>query len=315
MREMMLRAQRDRYAIGYFEAWDTYSMEAVLETAEEENSPVIIGFGGMMLETEWLDHGGVALLGAIGSHYARRSQVPVALILNEAQSMGQIRQGIDAGFNTLMLDTSTWPWDDAVATVSEITEIAHRNNLTVEAELGCLPDATSEGIDDSAAFLTDPERAAEFVEITGIDCLAVSIGNVHLLTRHDAPINHAHLEAIHARVQVPLVIHGGTSFPAESIPHAIANGVAKFNVGTTLKKAYAEAAREAISKSTALSVHELMGSHKVTDWCEAGKKAMKERVRTLMRLYGSAGKALRHHPEARICPSPCEARADKGEAR
>lgn len=291
MREMMLRAQCDGYAIGYFEAWDTYSMEAVVETAEEERSPVVIGFGGMMLDTAWLDSGGVALLGAIGSHYAQRSQVPVALILNEAQSMGQIRQGIDAGFNTLMLDTSTWPWENAVAAVSEIVSIAHRNNLTVEAELGCLPDATSEGIDDSAAFLTDPERAAEFVAQTGIDCLAVSIGNVHLLTRHDAPINHAQLEEIHARVKIPLVIHGGTSFPQASIPHAVAHGVAKFNVGTTLKKAYAEAAGIAISGSKDLSVHVLLGSHKITDWCEAGKKAMKERVRSLMRLYGSVGKA------------------------
>ncbi|MCX6379104.1 MAG: class II fructose-bisphosphate aldolase, partial [Armatimonadetes bacterium] len=93
MLDMMRHAQQNGYGLGYFEAWDTYSMEAVLEAAEEENSPVILGFGGMMLDTEWLDEGGVALMGAIGGHYARKSRVPVSLILNEAQTMEQVVQG------------------------------------------------------------------------------------------------------------------------------------------------------------------------------------------------------------------------------
>lgn len=291
MLDMMRRAQENRYGLGYFEAWDSYSMEAVLETAEEENSPVILGFGGMMLDSQWLNEGGVALMGAIGSHYARRSKVPVSLILNEAQTMEQVVQGIEAGFNTVMLDTSAWAWDEAVQAVSHLTKYAHERGVTVEAELGRLPDATEDGVDDSTAFLTDPEQAAQFIALTGADCLAVSIGNVHLLTRNYAPVNPAHLEAIRAQVSVPLVIHGGTSFPPEAVPHAIANGVAKFNVGTTLKKAFQEGAQAAIAASEGASVHDTLGSHKSADWCVAGKLAMKERVRTLLRLYGGAGRA------------------------
>ncbi len=291
MLDMMRHAQQNGYGLGYFEAWDTYSMEAVLEAAEEENSPVILGFGGMMLDTKWLDEGGVALMGAIGGHYARKSRVPVSLILNEAQTMEQVVQGIEAGFNTVMLDTSAWEWDDAVEAVAKLVRIAHAKGVVVEAELGRLPDATADGIDDSTAFLTDPDTAAQFVALTGADCLAVSIGNVHLLTSHYAPVDSAHLEAIHSRVSVPLVIHGGTSFPPEAIPHAIAHGVAKFNVGTTLKKAFQEGAQTAISGSQGMSVHDLLGSHKSTDWCIAGKLAMKERVRALIRLYGSGGHA------------------------
>lgn len=291
MRVMMQHAQENRYGLGYFEAWDTYSLEAVLETAEEESSPVILGFGGMMLDTDWLDQGGVALMGAIGSHYAKKSRVPVALILNEAQTLSQTVQGIEAGFNTVMLDTSAWEWEEAVRAVAEVARIAHEKGGTVEAELGRLPDATADGIDDSTAYLTDPEKAASFVELTGADCLAVSIGNVHLLTSHYAPIDPAHLEKIHARVSVPLVIHGGTSFPPDAIPHAIAHGVAKFNVGTTLKRAYLEGVQSAIGVSEGISVHDLLGSHKPSDICEAGKQAMKARVRSLIRLYGSAGHA------------------------
>lgn len=292
MLAMMQHAQQNRYGLGYFEAWDTYSMEAVLESAEEESSPVILGFGGMMLDAEWLDRGGVELLGTIGSHYARKSKVPVSLILNEAQTLEQTLQGIESGFNAVMLDTSSWEWERAVSSVAEIAKVAHARGVSVEVELGRLPDATSDGIDDSTAFLTDPDRAAEFVTLTGADCLAVSIGNVHLLTSHYAPINPAHLEAIHARVSVPLVIHGGTSFPPDAIPHALAHGVAKFNVGTTLKKAFLEGVQSALEKRDPnLSVHDLLGSHKSHDLCVAGKQAMKERVRALIRLYGSGGHA------------------------
>src|SRR4051794_18741376 len=103
-------AVRFGYAIGYFEAWDSYSLEAVLEAAEEERSPVILGFGGMMADSAWLDNGGVDLLGAMGRVAAQRAHVPVSLLLNEAQTYEQALQGMEAGFNAIMLDTSAWPW-------------------------------------------------------------------------------------------------------------------------------------------------------------------------------------------------------------
>ncbi len=292
MLTMMRHAKQGGYGLGYFEAWDAYSMEAVLEVAEEESSPIILGFGGMMLDSEWLDASGVELLGAIGSHYARKSRVPVSLILNEAQTLEQTLQGIDSGFNVVMLDTSAWEWDRAVEAVSELAKIAHERGVTVEAELGRLPDATTEGIDDTTAFLTDPSDAQSFIELTGADCLAVSIGNVHLLTAHDAPVNMNHLRAIHERVSIPLVIHGGTSFPAASVAEAIQYGVAKFNVGTTLKKTFTEAIRcEVADWSPNVDVHEILGSHKERDLMVVGKRAMKERVRELLCLYGSNGRA------------------------
>jgi ketose-bisphosphate aldolase len=286
------QARQGGYAVGYFEAWDSYSLEAVLEAAEAERSPVILGFGCMMLADDWLDAGGVEELGALGRTVAARARVPVTLLLNEAHTYDQARRGVEAGFNAVMLDTSSWPWQQALEQVSELTRVAHARGVAVEAELGRLPDAVEGGVDDSQASLTDPEQAAAFVVQTGVDCLAVSIGNVHLLTAELAPVDLDHLEAIHRRVPVPLVMHGGTSFPPAAVPRAIAAGVAKFNVGTSLKQAFFEGLRAAVDgQPERPNVHDIIGSHSALDLMTPGKRRMRDRVRELMSVYGSSGRA------------------------
>ena len=284
--DLFADARCSGYALGYFEAWDSTSLEAVLDAAEAENSPVILGFGCMMLDSTWLDAGGVELLGAMGRAVAQRAKVPVALLLNEARTFDQAVRGMDAGFNAVMLDTSSWGTHEAMAAVAKLTELAHARGIAVEAELGRLPDAVGDGIDNSSAALTDPEQAAQFVAHTGVDCLAVSIGNVHLLTNGYAPVDMAHMEAIYQRVPVPLVIHGGTSFPPAEVPRAIAAGALKFNVGTILKKTFLEGLRETVHALPAQPfVHDLMGSHKDADLFTQGKARMTAKVRELIRLY------------------------------
>ena len=151
---LLRQAQAGGYALGYFEAWDSYSLEAVCEAAEEERSPVILGFGGMMADRRWLDEGGVEALGALGRTRGERAAVPVGLLLNEAQTLEQALRGLDAGFNAVMLDTSAWPWDGALEVVAELARVAHIRDVAVEAELGRLPDATAEGIDETGASQT-----------------------------------------------------------------------------------------------------------------------------------------------------------------
>jgi len=288
MKTMMRQAMAGGYAVGYFEAWGSYSLEAALEAAEEQRSPVILGFGAMMLDGVWLDHRGVELLGAIGRTITLRARVPFALLFNEAQTLDQAQRAIDAGFNAVMLDTSAWPRQRAVDTLSALVREAHSRHVTVEVELGRLPDATATGIDMRGHALTDPADAVWFMAETGADCLAVSIGNVHLLTTHSAPVDLDRLAAIRRAVPAPLVIHGGTSFPPECVAAAISHGVAKFNVGTVLKRAFREAAAGAIGGP---DVHAVLGSHKPADCMVAGKAAMKQKISELMRLYGSAGRA------------------------
>lgn len=285
-------AKRNGYGIGYFEAWDSYSLEAVAEAAESERAPVILGFGCMMADRAWLDRGGIELLGGIGRAVAGRTSVPVALLLNETHTYEQALRGIDAGFNALMIDTSAWSLPDATDAVSRLVEAAHPRGVAVEGELGRLPDAVEGGIDDSGAVFTEPLQAAAFAEQTGVDCLAVSVGNVHLLTESLAPVDLDHLRAIHSRVAVPLVMHGGTSFPPHAVPQAIAAGVLKFNVGTVLKQAFLDGMRESVHAwPRRVNAHRVLGSHTASDVMLAGQARMRSKVSELMRLYGSSGRA------------------------
>ena len=154
--------------------------EAVLDAAEAESAPVILGFGAMMVDGAWLDGGGIEVLGAIGRTYAARSAVDVALLFNEAHTLEQAMRGIDAGFNAVMIDTHSWPTEDAIVAVRELCRVAHQSGVAVEGELGSPAEATASGVDHSHERLTDPDEAARFVEETGVDCLAVSVGNVHI---------------------------------------------------------------------------------------------------------------------------------------
>jgi fructose-bisphosphate aldolase class II len=200
--------------------------------------------------------------------------------------------GIQAGFNAVMVDTSTWPLGQSMELTGKLVHVAHEHGVAVEAELGHLPDATLTGIDSSLAALTDPEEAALFAEQTGVDCLAVSIGNVHLLTHTLASIDLPRLKAIHERTAVPLVIHGGTGFPPDAVAQAILYGVGKFNVGTILKKTFLEGIQDSVERlGAAVNVHDVLGSHRELDYLQEGKRRLRAKVQELLQVYRSSGQA------------------------
>ena len=285
--DLLAEARAGGYAVGYFEAWDGYSLDAVIRAAELERSPAIVGFGCLLVDQGWLDRGGIEILALTGRLAAEGSDAPVSLLLNEAHTLEHGLRGVEAGFGAVMLCTG-----DLEAN-AELVRASHARGVAVEAELGSLPDGDSRGrIDDSDAALTDPDAAAAFVAATGVDALAVSIGNVHTLEGRAAPVDLARLDAIRRAVEVPLVVHGGTSFPAEAVPAAIACGVAKFNAGTLLKRAYLDGLRASLGSSLPeQSPHDLVGSHREPDLALRATGPVVERVRSLMRLYGSAGRA------------------------
>jgi ketose-bisphosphate aldolase len=287
MTEILAGAREGGYAVGYFEAWDSYSLEAVVDAAEAERAPVILGFGCLLLEQQWLEDGGIEMLGCIGAQAAERASVPVALLLNEAYKLEHALRGIRAGFNAVMLCSND------VDVTAGLVKQAHARGVAVEAEVGELPSGAADGeVDSSHAALTDPEEAAEFVAATGVDCLGVSFGNVHTLEGRVATVDLDRLAAIRARVEVPLVVHGGTAFPVEAIPGAIACGVAKFNIGTVLKRAYFDVLATAVaSAGRHESPHDLVGSHGPRDVLAAGKPSVVDAVRERIALYGGSGRA------------------------
>jgi len=285
-------AIKGNYAVGYFESWDSYSFEAILETAEEEKSPIIMGFGATMLEDNWLDKNGIEFLAASGRALIKDAKVPVAFLLNETHTLEQAIRGVEAGFNTVMIDSHRWEVDKAKKEVKELVDIAHKNNVEVEAEFGSLPDYLGGEIVDAKSYMTDPAEAKKFVEETGIDCLAVAIGNVHLLTKGSANIDIQRLKEIRSQVSLPIAIHGGTGFPDNQIKEAIANGVAKFNVGTRLKTDFLKSVTEYVtSLDENCFVHDIVGSHKKSDFLEVGKDSIKANARKFIKLYGSGGMA------------------------
>jgi ketose-bisphosphate aldolase len=282
--QLLSDAQADGYAVGYFEAWDLYSLEAVLEAAEAENAPVILGFGGVMMEPGWFDGGGLERLGALGLAVARSAKVPVSLILNEVTTFAQVVRGIQVGFNVVMLDTSDLPYHENVRLTRRIVERAHAVGVGVEAEVGMLPDASGD-MGGGAGRLTDPDEAARFVSETGVDALAVSVGNVHTLTDGQAVIDLERLAAIHRAVSVPLVIHGGTGFPEEAIPQVIPLGVAKFNFGVVLKQSFLAGLTEAVGAlPSQVNAHQVVGSRKDADVLQQGKLRIREEVGRRIRL-------------------------------
>lgn len=291
--ELLSRAVEGVYGIGYFESWDLPSLEAVLEAAEAERAPVIVGFGGMMVDAAWLERRGVAMLGAAARTVAERASVPVAVMFNEAQTEAQAMAALESGYTCVLLSTDSLTDEEALQTTARLVRRAHAVGVAVEAELGHLPDATAS--DEGDAEMTDPDKAASFVAATGVDCLAVSVGNVHIKTDGWAAVDSRRLEALCSAVPVPLAIHGGTSFPPEAVPHAVRHHAVKFNVGTALKRVYWQALSERIGREIAwpdaVRLHELLGSRKDADCTREAREALTAKVRELMRLYGSSGRA------------------------
>jgi ketose-bisphosphate aldolase len=287
--QLLAAAREGGYAVGYFEAWDSYSLEAVVEAAEAERSPVVLGFGCAMVDGAWLDGGGIELLAGMATHAAGTTTVPVSVLFNETHNLEQAKRGVEAGFSAAMVDTCDLTEGEAQQVVAELARWAHQRGAAVEGELGHLPNFTGTAVDASGSHLTEPDEAAEFVRATGVDCLAVSVGNVHLLEGREAPLQLDRIGAVGQAAGVPLVLHGGTGLTAGAIPAVIAGGVAKINVGTGLKRAFLEAMREALAVDA--SPHDLLGSHKALDAAVVGKAKMRAEVRRLMHLYGSAGRA------------------------
>lgn len=290
MNEILARALQKGYAVGYFEAWDQYSLEAVLEAAEEAESPTILGFGAAVTNQAWLDRWGVEELTALARCLAERSRVPTAILFNEARTIAQALRGLYSGCNAVMLEASDSSYEENVESTRRIVEVAHSLGASVEAELGHLGDAS--GPEIKAGVLTNPEVAACFVESTGIDALAVSIGNVHMLTDGEAEVDLNLLASIHRAIQVPLVLHGGTGFPNVAVQPAIACGVAKINFGTRLKQVFLEGVREALREiPDRPNIHHYIGSRDESDVMHRGKAKVKALIADLIELYGSAGKA------------------------
>jgi len=284
---MLAGASAGGYALGYFESWNFESLQGVIDAAEQARSPIILGFNGEFLSRPGRDAAErLSWYAALGLAAAGSASVPCGLIFNECPRDDWTREAIELGFNLVMpADPHAAPAEYA-RRVADLRRLAHDRGAAIEAEIGELPlGSASEGGEP-----TDPETAAAFVEATGVDLLAVSVGNVHIMARGEQGLDLGRLAAIRRRVGVPLVLHGGTGIAADSLREAIALGVAKVNYGTYLTRRYLAAVREAISRVED-DPHRLLGLGGPDDLLVAGRLAVRDAVRERIGLLGCCGRA------------------------
>ncbi|MCX6622721.1 MAG: class II fructose-bisphosphate aldolase [Acidobacteria bacterium] len=280
------------YAVCYCESWNLESFQAVIEAASELNSPVIAGFsGGFLADPGRRAPENLAYYAGM-ARALKSAPIPVSLLLNETGSFSQIEAAIELGFNAIMVENERLSFEEYSALVRQVVALAHRRGVHVEAQLGHLANGWDQG--EGHGEFTDPEVARAFVKDTGIDALAVAIGNVHILTSGTATVNLEALDRIREAVSLPLVLHGGTGFPPDAVDAVILRGVAKFNFGTGLKQAFLAAVRERLEAyREPMNPHPFVGMGGSEDVLTGGREAMTRQVMELLRRFRSAGKAGR----------------------
>jgi fructose/tagatose bisphosphate aldolase len=259
----------------------------VVQAAEELNAPAIVGFnGGFLMNPKRLRPERLAWYACLRLGF-ESTPVPAGFLLNEAGNLDQVREAIQSGFNAVMLENDGLSLGEYRLLVKELVLLARHSGVWVEAQVGTLPWGNGRA---RVGQITDPNIAAAFVAETGVDALAVSIGNIHVLTDGEASIDLEALRRIRSRIDIPLVIHGGTSLNRAVVQDLIALGVAKINFGTVLKQVYLEAVREALSMYCFPSdPHEYLGKGGKNDILTAGREALKKKIAELTRVCGAAG--------------------------
>jgi tagatose 1,6-diphosphate aldolase GatY/KbaY len=228
MAELLRRAATEGYAVPSFCVWNAESMEVVLRTAAKLKAPVILMNG-----PGEFDLLAPRDMGAVAHALAERFDVPAALHLDHGNSLAQVEACLAADYTSVMLDYSTRPFAENMEALRRVVDLAHPRGVTVEGELGVIgkvDQITTEG--GSQSTLTDPAMAAAFVKQTGIDALAVSIGNAHGLYTKLPQLDFERLAKLQAATRVPLVLHGGSGTPEADLHHAIKLGITKVNLAT-----------------------------------------------------------------------------------
>ncbi|ELP8107724.1 TPA: tagatose bisphosphate family class II aldolase [Vibrio vulnificus] len=277
-REMLKRAQLGGYAVPAFNIHNLETVQVVVETASEMGSPVILaGTPGTY------DYAGTDYLISICKEAAHKHSIPLVLHLDHHEDLQDIRNKVEHGIRSVMIDGSHHAFDQNIDIVRSVVQYCNRFDASVEAELGRLGGQEDDLIVDSVdALMTDPASAAEFVRRTGIDSLAVAIGTAHGLYKAEPKLDFARLEKIRSVVDIPLVLHGASGVPDEMVRRCIELGVCKVNVATELKIAFADAVKGHFAEHP--------DANDPRKYITPGKAAMKRVVMDKIRMCGSEGK-------------------------
>jgi fructose-bisphosphate aldolase class II len=260
--------------------WNAESLEAILLACQAAAAPVILMIGPMEIPLLGAHH--YADLVRMYSHYY---DVPICLHLDHGVEIAQAEAALEAGFGSVMLDYSDYPFAENVAATRRVVELARRTGASVEAEIGHvgMAEGSSSTVISSESTLTDPAEAVEFVAATGVDALAISVGTAHGMAPGLPELDFDRLAEIDRRISVPLVLHGGTGRGPDQVQRAISLGVRKLNIASDLNRVFVKTAAEALEEGNGTFWHTIMLAK------------MKERLQPVvaghLEVVGAAGKA------------------------
>ncbi|NRG16077.1 class II fructose-bisphosphate aldolase [Rhizobiales bacterium] len=237
--EVLQPALKNGYAVAGLVALGWEDMRAYVAAAEGENMPVVLQAGPSCRK-----HTPLPIVGKMFRYLAENSSVPVVAHLDHGFSLEECREALDSGFTSLMYDGSRKPLSQNIDETARVAELAHSARISCEGEIGFV--GYAQGV---ASKGTDPDEARRFAAETGIDAMAISVGNVHLQEKAEIGLDEARIRAIEALTDVPLVIHGGSGVPVDQRRRlAATSNICKFNIGTELRMAFGSSLREAVNR-------------------------------------------------------------------
>ncbi len=271
LKDILADAQKNHYAVGLFNTTDTDMLEGAISAAEELRAPIIIGTAEVLLP-----HGELQLIAPSILHAARRASVPVAVHYDHGLTFDRCIEALKLGFSSIMFDGSLGDVEQNLKETREIVRIAHSMGVTVEGEIGHVGEASNSDNDQEDLYTT-PEEAISFVEQTGVDALAISIGTAHGPYKSKPKLDIERLKSIRQALDTPLVLHGGSGLSDDDFRNTIRNGIAKVNIFTDLCLAGENAMRENIGKG-----YLYIRNQKV--------EAIREAVKKKIMLFGADGR-------------------------
>ncbi|MGW1007375.1 class II fructose-bisphosphate aldolase [Streptomyces sp. NPDC002520] len=231
--------------VGAFNVIQLEHVEAIVAGAEAAGAPVVL----QLSENAVRYHGALAPTASATLAVARAADVPVAVHLDHATSVGLVAEAVELGFSSVMFDASALDYDDNVRATAEVVEHCHAAGVWVEAELGEV--GGKDGVHAPGAR-TDPAEAAAFVAATGVDALAVAVGTSHAMLTRDAELDFELIAALRAAVPVPLVLHGSSGVADAHLTRAVEHGMTKVNIATHLNQVFTTAVRQALANQPQL---------------------------------------------------------------
>ncbi len=279
MTAFLSKAKQEGFAVGQFNMNNLEFTQAIIEAGIEERSPLI--FGASEGAIRYMGLNNVVALAKVA---ARESGLPVALHLDHGSSFEMVMKCIRAGFSSVMFDGSHYPLEENIRLTKKVVEAAHAVGVSVEGELGTIGGVEDDlDVADEDATLANPEEAIRFWEETQVDALAIAVGTAHGMYKGVPKIRFDIIEKVSKNIDVPIVLHGGSGVPDESITKSIALGVGKINVNTENQVACTKVIRDTLGANP-----EMIDPRK---YLGPARTAIKEVVKEKMRLFGSSGKA------------------------